>query len=88
MGSGFSGWQLADELSERNKPFLIAARINKLDVPNQNSVSVGDIDGRSLWSSALFVVTDVVHLAARLQITTETSSDAFSVSITINTGTH
>ena len=84
-GSGFIGRQLADEFSESNTPFLIATRTTKLDVPNQNSVSVGDIDGRTQWSSALVGITHVVHLAARVHITTETSSDAFTAFRAINT---
>lgn len=84
-GSGFIGRQLADEFSESNTPFLIATRTTKLDVPNQNSVSVGDIDGRTQWSSALVGITHVVHLAARVHITTETSSDAFAAFRAINT---
>ena len=84
-GSGFIGRQLADELSESKMPFLIATRTTKLDVPNQNSVTVGDIDGLTQWRSALVGITHVVHLAAMVHILTEISSGAFSAFRAINT---
>ena len=84
-GSGFIGRQLADELSQSRTPFLIASRATKLDVPNHSSVSVGDIDGLTQWSSALLGISHVVHLAAMVHITTETSSDAFAAFRSINT---
>ena len=84
-GSGFIGRQLADELSQSKTPFQIASRATKLDVPNHTSVSVGDIDGLTQWNSALVGISHVVHLAARVHITTETSSDAFAAFRAINT---
>ena len=84
-GSGFIGRQLADELSQSRTPFLIASRATKLDISNHSSVSVGDIDGLTQWNSALVGITHVVHLAARVHITTETSSDAFAAFRSINT---
>lgn len=84
-GSGFIGRQLANELSESKMPFLIATRTTKLDLPNQNRVTVGGIDALTKWGSALHGVSHVVHLAARVHIKTETSSDAFSAFRAINT---
>jgi nucleoside-diphosphate-sugar epimerase len=84
-GSGFIGSQLADELSQSKTTFLIANRTTKLDVPNQNSVTVGDIDALTSWNSALYDISHVVHLAARVHIKTETSSDAFSEFRSVNT---
>ena len=84
-GSGFIGKQLADELYESKTPFLIASRATKLDISNHNSVSIGDIDGLTQWSSALVGISHVVHLAARVHITTETSIDAFAAFRATNT---
>ena len=84
-GSGFIGRQLAAELFQNDLPLLIATRGSNLYNPLHNSIAVGNIDSHTQWRSALVGITHVVHLAARVHITTETSSDAFAAFRAINT---
>ena len=84
-GSGFVGKKLVVELLKNNIQFLNVSRSNNLNIPDNNSITVGDINGRTQWSSALVGITHVVHLAARVHIMTETSSDAFSRFRNVNT---
>ena len=52
---------------------------------NHKYISVGDINAHTPWSQALAGVTDVVHLAARVHITQEASSDAYAAFRAVNT---
>ena len=83
-GSGFIGKHLTAELHKIKIPFLIASRSIQLDSP-LNSYTVGNINGLTDWGPALSGISDVIHLAARVHITKESSTDAFAAFHAVNT---
>ena len=83
--TGFVGQHLVSELKRRNLPYQIAARTQAGNSAHPGCISVGDINAHTAWSHALEGVTDVVHLAARVHITQETSSDAYAAFRAVNT---
>jgi nucleoside-diphosphate-sugar epimerase len=83
--TGFVGQHLVSELKRRNLPYQIAVRTQAGNSAQPNCISVGDINAHTAWSQALEGVTDVVHLAARVHITQETSSDAYAAFRAVNT---
>jgi len=83
--TGFVGQHLVSALIQRNLPYQIAVRTQAGNSAHPECISVGDINAHTAWSQALEGVTDVVHLAARVHITQETSSDAYAVFRAVNT---
>ena len=84
-GTGFVGQHLVSELKRRNLPYQTAGRTQAENAVQTECVSVGDINAHTAWSHALEGVSDVVHLAARVHITQETSSDAYAAFRAVNT---
>jgi UDP-glucose 4-epimerase len=84
-GTGFVGQHLVSALIQRNLPYQIAVRTQAGNSAHPECISVGNINALTAWSQALEGVTDVVHLAARVHITQETSSDAYAVFRAVNT---
>jgi len=84
-GTGFVGQHLVSELKRRNLPYQIAVRTQAGNSAYPECISVGDINAHTAWSQALEGVTDVVHLAARVHITQETSTDAYAAFRAVNT---
>jgi len=83
--TGFVGQHLVSALIQRNLPYQIAVRTQAGNSAHPECISVGDINAHTTWSQALEGVTDVVHLAARVHITQETSSDAYAAFRAVNT---
>ena len=83
--TGFVGQHLVSALIQRNLPYQIAVRTQAGNSAHPECISVGDINVHTAWSQALEGVTDVVHLAARVHITQETSSDAYAAFRAVNT---
>jgi UDP-glucose 4-epimerase len=83
--TGFVGQHLVSALIQRNLPYQIAVRAQAGNSARPECISVGDINAHTAWSQALEGVTDVVHLAARVHITQETSSDAYAAFRAVNT---
>ena len=84
-GTGFVGQHLVSALMQRKLPYQIAIRTQAKNSPHHKCISVGDINAYTAWSIALDGVTDVVHLAARVHITQETSTDAYAAFHAVNT---
>ena len=83
--TGFVGQHLVSELKRRNLPYQIAVRTQAEKDVQPECISVGDVNAHTAWSQALEGVTDVVHLAARVHITQETSTDAYAAFRAVNT---
>jgi nucleoside-diphosphate-sugar epimerase len=83
--TGFVGQHLVSALKQCNLPYQIAVRTQAGNSAHPECISVGDINAHTAWSQALQGVTDVVHLAARVHITQETSSDAYAAFRAVNT---
>ena len=84
-GTGFVGQHLVSQLTRRELFHQLAVRSQVENPRNHKYISVGDINAHTPWSQALAGVTDVVHLAARVHITQETSSDAYAAFRAVNT---
>ena len=84
-GTGFVGQHLVSALIQRNLPYQIAVRTQAGNSAHPECISVGNINALTAWLQALEGVTDVVHLAARVHITQETSSDAYAAFRAVNT---
>jgi UDP-glucose 4-epimerase len=68
--NGFMGTRLCEVLRERNLPFKMAVRGTY-----SQAISIGDIDGHTNWQVALNQVTTVVHIAARVHVMNDKSTD-------------
>ena len=84
-GTGFVAQHLVSVLMQRKLPCQIAVRNHVGNSAHPKHISVGDINAHTAWSQALEGVTDVIHLAARVHITQETSRDAYAAFRTVNT---
>jgi nucleoside-diphosphate-sugar epimerase len=83
--TGFVGQHLVSALIQRNLHYQIAVRTQAANFAPSLCISVGDINAHTAWSQALEGVTDVIHLAARVHITQETSIDAYAAFRAVNT---
>jgi len=83
--TGFVGQHLVSELKTRKLPYQVAVRTQTGNSAHPKCISVGDINAHTAWSQALEGVTVVVHLAARVHIIQETSSDAYAAFRAVNT---
>lgn len=74
--NGFVGRMLCDTLLDHG--YIVRGAVRRNDViinPKISSVTVGDINGQTDWSSALAGVDVVIHLAARAHVMHETALD-------------
>ena len=71
--NGFVGRALCAELIARGHAVRAAVRSGNL--PIENAVAVGSIDGQTDWSAALNGIDVVIHLAARVHVMRDTASD-------------
>ncbi|MDP3843872.1 MAG: SDR family oxidoreductase [Oxalobacteraceae bacterium] len=84
--SGFVGSVLCDTLHARNIYFVPAVRIAK----SNDQFSVGELNAATKWGNALAGCKAVIHLAARVHVMNDTSSDplaafrAMNVDATLN----
>jgi nucleoside-diphosphate-sugar epimerase len=83
--TGFVGQHLVSALIQRNLPYKIAVRNQPTNFAHSSCINVGDTNAHTAWSQALEGVTDVIHLAARVHITQETSTDAYAAFRAVNT---
>ncbi|MBI5558033.1 MAG: NAD-dependent epimerase/dehydratase family protein [Deltaproteobacteria bacterium] len=72
--NGFVGRFMCDCLLRSNAPFRQAVR-HEVQPRAENVVGVGEIDGATDWSRALAGISHVVHLAARVHVLRDVSSD-------------
>src|SRR5687767_8582126 len=70
--NGFIGRALVSELQRRGRLVRGAVRQGQ---PAAATVRIGDIDGKTDWSSALQGVGAVVHLAGRAHILRDSAAD-------------
>jgi nucleoside-diphosphate-sugar epimerase len=76
--NGFVGAALCERLSRDVLPFRAASRNNHQTQRHSGAIVIGDIDGQTDWKDALQSMQVVVHLAARVHIMRDSSSDPLS----------
>ena len=72
---GFVGLPLSAALVKLGYQVRGAVRGNFQDKEGQETLSVGDINGDTVWSEALADVSVVIHLAARVHVMNEMTDD-------------
>ncbi len=83
--TGFIGKHLVADLKKRELTFQLAIRSKHAKSTSNKCFAVEEINQHTLWTEALNGVTDVIHLAARVHITHETSIDAYAAFRAVNT---
>ncbi len=83
--SGFVGKALCDLLVDNGVSVRAALRNTVVENAGIDCISIGDIDGNTDWSSVLEEIDCVVHLAARVHVMDETSSDPLEAFRRVNT---
>lgn len=73
--SGFVGRALCEEMGRRGAAIKIAVRKPQVSAPTTEAVVVSAIDGATDWGYALQDVNLVIHLAARVHVMHDTSSN-------------
>ena len=73
--NGFVGSALCGVLSERGHAVRAVVRSDKNKVEKCERVIIGELDDKTGWSNALAGVDVVIHLAARVHVMHDTSSD-------------
>ena len=81
---GFVGLPLSAALVKLGYQVRAAVRGNFHNNEGQETVSVGDINGDTVWTEALVDVAVVIHLAARVHVMNETATDALSAYRKVN----
>jgi len=74
---GFVGRYLCADLLRKGHSVRVAVR-NANDIDGVDPVRVGDIDGNTVWGETLQGIEVVIHLAARVHVMRESSSDPVS----------
>lgn len=83
--TGFVGAHLVPLLLERRHAVRAAVRRADAAVPGADTVAVGDIGPDTAWDAALEGVEAVVHLAARVHVMRERSTDPLAAFRRVNT---
>lgn len=73
--SGMVGRRLCQMLEQRGTRVTSAFRLPNSLIPGCTSACVGEIDGKTQWDIALHNVSIVVHLAARVHVMHETTTN-------------
>jgi UDP-glucose 4-epimerase len=81
---GFVGLPLSTALVKLGYKVRGAVRASFQATENQETLSVGDINGDTAWAEALADVSVVIHLAARVHVMNEAAEDALSAYRKIN----
>jgi nucleoside-diphosphate-sugar epimerase len=74
--NGFVGESLCIELLRQGQSVRAAMRLAKVPIANNETVSIGEINGETDWTDALSGVKVVIHLAARVHVMEDNSIDA------------
>ena len=82
---GFVGKALCDLLVDNGMSVRAVLRSTAVEDSVIDCISIGDIDGNTDWSSALEDIDCVVHLAARVHVMNEESSDPLEAFRRVNT---
>jgi len=81
---GFVGLPLSTALVKLGYQLRCAVRGSFQVNQSQETLSVGDINGDTVWKEALVDVAVVIHLAARVHVMKETAADALSAYRKVN----
>jgi UDP-glucose 4-epimerase len=81
---GFVGLPLSTSLVKLGYQVRGAVRGRSQANAGQETVSVADINGDTVWAEALVDVAVVIHLAARVHVMNETAADALSAYRKVN----
>jgi len=73
--NGFVGSALCGELSQRNYPVLGAVRAEHAECACFERAVVGEIDEKTNWATALTGIDIVIHLAARVHVMQDDSTN-------------
>jgi nucleoside-diphosphate-sugar epimerase len=73
--NGFVGESLCIELLRQGQAVRAAVRFAKVLIANNETVSIGEINGETDWTDALSGVKVVIHLAARVHVMDDTTHD-------------
>jgi nucleoside-diphosphate-sugar epimerase len=76
--NGFVGKPLCLALLEQGQTLRAAVRGANRPVENCETVAVGELNGQTDWTNALPGIKVVIHLAARVHVMNDTSTDAFT----------
>jgi nucleoside-diphosphate-sugar epimerase len=85
--NGFVGMHLCKHLNDKGFTVRRAVRshVTELQPVGSSEVVVGDIDSNTDWTAALSDVDYVVHLAARVHVLSESSTDPLTAFRKVNT---
>lgn len=81
---GFVGLPLSTALVKLGYQVRCAVRDRFQVNEGQETLSIGDINGTTVWANALVDVAVVIHLAARVHVMKETAADALSAYRKVN----
>ena len=76
--NGFVGKPLCRALLEQGQAVRAAVRGANRQVENCETVAVGELNGQTDWTNALPGIKVVIHLAARVHVMNDTSTDALA----------
>ncbi len=76
--NGFVGKPLCEALFEQGQAVRAAVRGANRQVEHCETVAVGELNGQTDWTNALPGVKVVIHLAARVHVMNDTSTDALA----------
>jgi nucleoside-diphosphate-sugar epimerase len=76
--NGFVGKPLCLALLEQGQTLRAAVRGANRPVENCETVAVGELNGQTDWTNALPGIKVVIHLAARVHVMNDTSTDALA----------
>jgi nucleoside-diphosphate-sugar epimerase len=76
--NGFVGKPLCLALLEQGQTLRAAVRGANRPVENCETVAVGELNGQTDWTNALPGIKVVIHLAARVHVMNDTSTDALT----------
>ncbi|MCX7100054.1 MAG: SDR family oxidoreductase [Methylobacter sp.] len=82
--NGFVGTALCAELLRSGQSVRAAVRSATTQVVNAQNVSVGEINGETDWTNALFNTKTVIHLAARVHVMKDNSEYPLKASRIVN----
>ncbi|OIQ97576.1 GDP-6-deoxy-D-mannose reductase [mine drainage metagenome] len=76
--TGFIGKSLCEELVLNGQDVCVAIRADVNPITNASMVKIGELNGRTDWSTALDKADVVIHLAARVHVLNDGANDSLT----------